>query len=123
MSAPRGAVAVQSLVRAGYGAAQALAPGRSTGAVLRRPAGPRARRVARLLGTRHLVQSLISLAWPRRGVLVVGVGVDGLHAASMVLLALVSCRWRRAALVEAGLAASFTVAGVRAAGRASGVPG
>lgn len=61
-----------------------------------------------------LVQALVYAAWPRRGVLLAGVTVDGLHAAGMVALAVASARWRRAAGTEASLAVTFTAVGARA---------
>lgn len=117
MSGQRGVVAAETLLRTGYGLAQVLVPGRLGAVVLRlrRPPGPPLTRVTRVLGARHLAQALACAAWPRRGVLRAGVAVDGLHAASMAVLAVASSRWRRAALAETCLAVTFAALGTRAA--------
>lgn len=121
MSRRRGVAGAQTLLRTGYGLAQVLVPGRLGAVVLRlhRPPGPPLTHVARVLGARHLAQALPCAVWPRRGVLQAGVAVDGLHAASMVALAVASPRWRRAALAETCLAVIFTALGVKAAAEAA----
>lgn len=66
--------------------------------------------VARLLGLRDLVQAGVTTDRRRAGA---GAAVDGLHAASMVALALRSHRHhhRRLALVSAAVAGTFALAG------------
>ncbi|HUB70993.1 MAG TPA: hypothetical protein VL984_11275 [Acidimicrobiales bacterium] len=66
--------------------------------------------VGRILGARHLVQGVAEVAlWPkgRR----IGSLVDSLHAASAAAFAGRDPHWRRAAVTDAGIAASFAVAG------------
>lgn len=99
-----------ALVRLGVGAAEVAGPSRVGEATLgHRPDG-RERAVIRVLGARHLGQVVAA----RRGHdLLGGPVLDGLHAASMVGLALVSRRHRRAALTSAAVAAAFAAAAAR----------
>lgn len=91
-------------------------------AVLLASAPPALRRVAgdcgvpptwivRVLGARTLVQGAAETVRPTPAVLRVGVAVDVTHAASMLLAAWRWPRYRRAALVSAGAAASSALAG------------
>ena len=105
--------------RASYGVALLMAPGAVIYLATGRLPGRRARRVARLLGARHLIQAGVSACAPLPGVLAIGVWVDGLHAASMLILAAVGRGMRRAALTDALAEALFAAAGVSAA-RVSG---
>lgn len=74
-------------------------------------AGVDARRIARVLGARHVLQAGVELAaWPRWRRL--GATADLLHAASGVGLAAVDPRWRRVALIDAALATSWAVVGI-----------
>jgi hypothetical protein len=57
---------------------------------------PAASKVITILGVRHLIQALITSARPSETVIKVGSGVDAAHAASMVILGLLSLRWRGA---------------------------
>ncbi len=104
------------VIRAGYGATLILLPGR----VLRLTTGEqpsrRACRTARLVGARHLVQTALTAAapWPRT--FAIGGQVDTLHAASMLLLAVVSRSGRRPALTDALTEAGFAAAGFSATG-------
>lgn len=66
------------------------------------------RRGVRIAGARHVVQGALTLAVPELRIL--GALTDALHAASMLGVALASRRFRRAALAQAGLAATFAVA-------------
>jgi hypothetical protein len=86
--------------RAGYGVALVMAPGAVIYLATGRLPGRRTRRVAQVLGARHLVQAGISAFAPGSGVLVTGAGIDGLHAASMLMLALFDRGARRAALTD-----------------------
>jgi len=73
--------------------------------------GADARRIARVLGGRHVLQAGVELAaWPRWRRL--GATADLLHAASGVGLAAVDPRWRRVALIDAALATSWAVVGI-----------
>lgn len=60
--------------------------------------------VVRVLGLRSLLQGSTLVAIPTRPLLALAAGVDGLHAASMVLLAAVDHRYRRSALASAAVA-------------------
>ena len=75
-----------------------------------RPPSLRARRVARVLGIRHLAQAAI-MAWaPEPQVVAVGSVIDLCHAASMLALAAASQSLRRAELADALVAATLAVA-------------
>ncbi|MDQ2707662.1 MAG: hypothetical protein M3Z25_08515 [Actinomycetota bacterium] len=70
-----------------------------------------ARRVARVLGARLLVQSGIELSRPTPTVLTLGAVVDGIHALSALgLAAFGGSRWRRAALANTATALCFCAA-------------
>lgn len=74
-----------------------------------------------MLGARQVLQAAVTRSEPGPVVLVGSVATDVAHAASMLGLAAVAGRWRRAALVDAALASAFAAAGVlavRAARRA-----
>lgn len=101
--------------RAAYGVLQLVAPAWSGEALLCGGLDTTSRRAVRLLGARQVVQASVSAARPSREVLDLGVAVDGLHAASMVGLAVFVRRYRRAAAASAAIAAAFTVAGAVAA--------
>lgn len=63
--------------------------------------------LTRVLGVRHLAQAGASLLFPVRRTWLAGAGLDGLHAVSMVGLALVDRRRRRPALADAAIAAGW----------------
>ena len=104
------------MVRATYGVALVLVPGSAIRLVTGRVPSRRACRVARVLGTRHLLQAALTAAAPEPTVLAVGGQVDAVHAASMLLLAAVSRAGRRAALTDALTEAAFAAAGFLASG-------
>lgn len=100
-SAPRGGWPAFVLVRAGWGLVLlGVPPGllRSLGV----PSGGMGIRVVRLLGLRHLLQAAAQASGRGRGR--VGALVDLLHGMSMLLLAIVDARRRRAALADAVVA-------------------
>jgi hypothetical protein len=97
--------------RVGYGVALVMAPGTVIYLATGRWPSRRARRVAQVLGARHLVQAGVSAFAPGPGVLVAGAGVDGLHAASMLVLAMFDRGTRRAALTDGLTEALFAAAG------------
>ena len=107
---PAVATALQ-LVRAGYGAALLLMPGPAIGLATGRPPSPWTRRIARVLGARHLAQAALTAAAPSSAVFAAGSQVDTVHAASMFLLAAVSRSGRRPALTDALTEAAFAAAG------------
>lgn len=99
------------IVRGGWGFSLLMWPG----AVLQRLGVPKDGQscvVARALGCRHLVQAIVLLIWPERRFQVVGAGVDVLHGASMVGLAVLDPTHQRAASTSAAGAAAWTTLGV-----------
>lgn len=111
--APYSSAAVRGLrvVRAAYGAALVLAPGPAIRVATGRLPSRRARRVARVLGARHLIQAALTAAAPEPAVLEIGGQLDAVHTASMLLLAAVSPAGRRAALTDALTEAALAAAG------------
>ena len=101
------------MARATYGAALVLAPGPTIRIATCRHPSRRACRVARVLGTRHLIQAALTAAAPGPAVLAMGGQVDAVHTASMLLLAAVSPAERRAALTDALAEAAFAAVGFR----------
>jgi len=97
-------------VRAGWGALQLVAPGLVAGR-LGLEMDHRARVVARVLAARQLVQAAVTAAVPTAEVRRLGIGVDALHAASMVALATVDSRRRKIALADAVVAIAFAISG------------
>ena len=79
------------------------------------------RTVARLLGARHLIQGVLTAGAPSAVVLALGVEVDLAHAASMLGLAVLDPRQRRAGLHDAAVAAALAGFGVILAGRTPAV--
>jgi hypothetical protein len=96
-----------------------MAPGLVTYLATGRFPSRRARRVAQLLGARHLAQAAVTAAIPVPEVFELGAAVDTVHAASMVMLAPASGAAWRAALVDALAEAAFAAAGF-SCGRAAG---
>ena len=105
-------------VRAGYGFARLLRPEPLADQQSGDDDDARAHTVDRVLGSRYLVQAIVSQAVPTARVLILGAAVDLLHAASMLALAGVSRRRQSAALAEAVAALGFAAAGALAARRA-----
>lgn len=87
--------------RVALGAGDLLAPG----AIAPGTAFPNA--LYRVLGIRQVAQGLLTGRLIGRGA---AARIDALHAASMMVVALVSTRFRGAALAQAGLAAAFAAA-------------
>lgn len=114
---PRPASRAFALARTGYGTMLLAAPGAVARWYTGLPAEQATVAVALVLGTRQLAQAAATSARPGRAGLGVGVAVDVMHAASMVGLAALSRRWRRGGLVDAAVASSFAVAGLRLARR------
>jgi len=107
------------MIRVGYGAALVLMPGTTIFLATGRVPSRRTRRVAQLLGARHLAQAALTAVAPRPGVFAIGGRVDAVHAASMLLLAAVSRAGRSAALTDALTEAAFAAAGFSASIRGS----
>jgi hypothetical protein len=108
------------LTRAGYGVALLLKPGLTIRLATRGPPSRGACRVAWLLGARHLAQATLTALAPRPGVFAVGAAADALHAASMLMLAVVDRAARRTALMDAMAEAGFAAAGLASAAAAYG---
>ena len=115
---PSRTTGVTVAVRAAYGAALLLVPERVLGLGTRAPIPPAAVVVARVLGARHVLQSLLTAAAPTAAVTGAGALVDVLHGSTGVGLAAMSPRWRRTALADAALATVLAAAGGR--GRRTG---
>jgi hypothetical protein len=107
------------LARAGYGAALVMAPGVVTYLATGRFPGRRGRRVAQVLGARHLVQAAVTALVPVPDVFALGAGADAAHAASMIMLAGADRAARHAALTDALAEAVFAGAGF-SCGRGAG---
>jgi hypothetical protein len=105
----RPSVLFATACRAVYGTALLAAPGPVLTAVTGVVPSQRARRVTRLLGARHLAQAAIS-AGADDQLLMLGAVADGLHAASMLILAAVDRRLRRAELADAAVAGLLAAA-------------
>jgi hypothetical protein len=118
MSLPAGNVLAG--VRAACGAVQFAAPAYSAEQVLGGPLDATAQRVVRVLGARQLAQAGLAVSFPAGPLPGLGVGVDAVHALSMVALAASRPRWRRPALISAATAAAFAAAGVLAARSVTG---
>ena len=96
--------------RAVYGAVLVVA----SGSIVERVTGERSSRAAaigRVLGMRHLLQTLVlgrarSAKW-----LNAGAGVDVLHALSMALVAGLSEKYRRLAVIDAVVAGTWAESG------------
>jgi hypothetical protein len=96
-------------VRAGMGLLCLVAPGKALVASQR--GSPVARRVMRILGARHLTQAAIEGSRPTAPVLMVGAGVDAVHALTCLGFAVIGgARWRHGVLLNAGCALGFCVA-------------
>jgi len=103
-------------VRACYGAALLCAPGPMIRRCTGRPPGPAARRLARVLGARHLIQAALTAgAGPGSARLTVGAAVDLAHAASMACVTAASQTLGRATLTDAVLETALAAAGLAAA--------
>jgi hypothetical protein len=101
--------------RAAYGAALLALPAPMCRLYAGHPTGAAPHVAARVLGARHLAQAALLAGGPRRQR--AGAAVDGLHAASLVTLALVDRRNARLALTDAAVATLFGSLGLALAGR------
>ncbi len=91
-------------LRAGWGMLLIAAPSETLRAVAGTAPHPVARQVARLLGARELAQAFLIKNQRRARI---GSAVDGLHAASMMALAVSQPKWRRLAFTSAAIASAF----------------
>ena len=104
-----------SLTRAAYGAVLVCAPGAVIGLCTGQQASRRTRAVARVLGSRHLVQAAVTARAPSALVLRAGAQVDLAHAASMLALGAVGRPLRHAPLADGLVAAIFAALGAAGA--------
>ena len=106
-------------VRTAYGLARLIRPGALADEQKVGGRESRGRIVVRALGARQVVQAAASQPAPTAPVLALGAGVDLLHAATMLAVAVAAPgkRRRRAALIETAAALGFAVAGASAAWR------
>jgi hypothetical protein len=102
------------MIRAGYGTVLVVAPGPAIAMTTGRLPSRRIRRVAQVLGTRHLIQAVLTAIAPQPAVFAIGGQADAVHTASMLLLAAVSRAGRRAALTDALTEAALAAAGFSA---------
>lgn len=107
-----GTVRKIELIRGGWGAALLAAPVFVLKTVAADPDPDRwAVNKARILGARHLLQATLSGRRPSSEVLAAGVWVDGVHAVTALLLAVVDRRRARLGIADAALAATWGGAG------------
>lgn len=76
---------------------------------------PPHRWVIRLLGARSLVQGTVTVAVPDAPIVAAGAVVDAVHAASMIVVGVLSESHRRAAALSAMVAAGCSAAGTTTA--------
>ena len=106
-----------STARGAWGALLVLAPDVPLRALTggREPGG--GPRLLRVLGARHVLQAAMTMAAPTAWVLRLGAVADTLHSASGLAFAAIDDRERRAALLDATIAAAWAAASFRAAPR------
>lgn len=104
-------------LRLAYGSALLLAPDALLGDLTRARTDRRARLFARVLGARHVVETAVLWRHRSRRWLLGGAAVDGLHAATMIGLALIDEERRGPANANALGAAAFALAGLYEAAR------
>jgi hypothetical protein len=102
------------LGRAGVGIVDLVFPDTLVGRLIDGQLSDRGRKVVRVLGARQVAQALLSGRTPTGAVLYLGAEADVAHAATMIALAVLERRYRRAALCDAAIATAFAVAGVAA---------
>ena len=101
------------LVRAGWGAVLLAAPGGVLSHIHGVEVDPKALVVTRILGARHVAQSLLSGLDPGPEILAAGVWVDTVHSLTALGLAVVDRRRARGGVTDAAVAALWAGAGWR----------
>ena len=96
------------------GAALLIAPGTVLGDLPHQEVKGAARAFARILGARHLVEAAVLMRDHTHRWVLLGAGVDAVHAATMVALAVARPDERRLALTNAVTAGALAGAGVMA---------
>jgi hypothetical protein len=102
------------LLRLTWGATLLAAPGPllQVASQGRPPDTRHARAIVRILGTRHLGQSILEVSRPTALVFAGCAAADALHAASALTLAAHSPAWRRPALLAVAVSAGLGLAAV-----------
>jgi hypothetical protein len=113
---------VIEVVRGLWGAALLATPDRVLATVHGVRMDARSRAIARILGARHLTQSVLSGCRPSPEVLAMGVWVDTVHALTAVGLAVVDRPRARAGLTDGAVAALWAASGNHALGRVPATP-
>jgi hypothetical protein len=108
------------VVRAGVGVARLVFPDTVFPGLAPLALSSHGRLVVRALGVRQIAQAIVTNRDPVPAIVRLGAVVDVAHAASMIGLAFIDRRYRRAALADAGVAAVFALAGLVAASRSAG---
>jgi hypothetical protein len=98
------------LVRLSAGVLDLAAPGAIATVEIGSPARGGDALIFRVLGARQVLQAAVTA---RTGWSALGAVVDLAHLASMVPVALLSRRWRRAALLQIAVAGTLLVVGAR----------
>ena len=98
-------------LRLGYAALLLTAPDLVIQLSTGHPASRTTRAVVRLLGARHLIQAILTGSTPSIPLLTRGAQADLAHALSMVALAALNQRRRRAELIDAAVAATLAALG------------
>jgi hypothetical protein len=101
---------VAAAVRAGWGGALLLVPGKIVGIGGQLSAPRSAVAIARMLGLRQLLQAAVTAVAPTGRVAGLSAAVDALHAGTDVGFAAASPRWRRIAAADAVIATAFAAA-------------
>ncbi len=79
--------------------------------------------VVRVLGLRHIVQALVTAAYPSRRVTQLGTAADALHATTDITFGLLKRRRAAPAFTDAGVAIGFALARVGTLSRQDLRPG
>lgn len=100
------------VLRVLYGLLELAKPDIVAGAALDKSPDKRLRVVLRILGARHVLQGAVTMARPR-SMHPLGGAVDLLHCTTMLVLAVADRRRRRAATLDAAVAALFAAGELR----------
>jgi hypothetical protein len=110
ISSPRATLRGIAIAQAGIAAVLAGRPDDANRLAGQDPSDAPPTWIVRLLGLRQLGQAVFQFVKPTPAVAYTAAAVDASHAASMVLVAARSHRYRRAAVLSGGLAAASAVA-------------
>lgn len=99
-------------VRALWGIALLIAPEAVLGELPHGSIDAPARTFARVLGARHLLQASVCVHHHGRRWILAGAAVDGVHAATMAVIAALSPERRKLALTNVAIASALAAAGL-----------